>query len=157
MSSGQTTACSSGPIPNRELWEAAYCYERKAGGKRLYLIDPALCALPELEGMIKRVMFVPYCTQFGGLGMWPVSVDYDDIPWIKSALHICSEALEHWVSACSVKKQGQYRIQHATKDFGQPPWPADLTQERLFSLAFRDNDMILDRDHEALCAARGEI
>jgi hypothetical protein len=142
--------------PDRSLWEAVYCYERKAGGKRLYLIDPELLNLPEIEGLTKRVMFVPYCTQFGGLGLWAISIDYDDMAWIKSALHICSEALEHWVSANSVKKQQQYRIQYASKDFGPPAWPADLTQDRLLDLAFKDSDMILDRDHDALRAARGE-
>jgi hypothetical protein len=142
--------------PDRSLWEAVHCYERKAGGKRLYLIDPDLRTLPEIEGLTKRVMFVPYCTQFGGLGLWAISIDYDDLAWIKSALHICSEALEHWVSASSVKKQQQYRIQYASRDFGPPAWPADLTHDRLLNLAFHDSDMILDRDHDALRAARGE-
>jgi hypothetical protein len=138
------------------LWEAVWCFERKAGGKRLYLIDPQLSTLPEIEGMTKKVLFAPYCTQFGGLGLWPISIDYDELAWIKSALHICAEAVEKWVSATSVKKQQQYRLQYATRDFGPPPWPPNLTQEHLLSLAFREADMILNRDHDALRAIRGE-
>jgi hypothetical protein len=120
------------------------------------LIDPALSTLPEIEGMTKRVLFVPYYTQFGGIGIWPISIDYDELAWIKSALHICSEALDRWVSASSVKKQQQYRLQYATKDFGAPAWPENLTQDHLLGLAFRETDMILDREHDALKAVRGE-
>jgi hypothetical protein len=142
--------------PDRALWEAVYCFERKAGGKRLYLIDPSLCNLPEVEGMTKRVLFVPYYTQFASIGMWPISIDFDELAWIKSALHICSEALTKWVSATSVKKQQQYRLQVATRDFGEPQWPANLTQDYLLGLAFHESDMILSRDHDALKAVRGE-
>ena len=76
--------------------------------------------------------------------------------WIKSALFICDRAKEQWVSAISVKPQQAYRMQPASKDFGQPPWPAPLDQDKLLELAFREDEWILDRDHPALKKARGE-
>jgi hypothetical protein len=139
-----------------EMYQPVYCFEQKAGGKRLYLIDPALAGLPEIEGMTKRILFVPYITQFGGLGIWPISIDYDEMAWIKSALFICDEAKKRWVSAISVKTQQAYRMQPASKDFGPPPWPEPLNHDRLLELAFREDEWILDRDHPALQKARGE-
>jgi hypothetical protein len=113
-----------------EMYTPVWCFEQKAGGKRLYLIDPALLELPEIEGMTKRIVFAPYITQFGGLGVWPISIDFEEMAWIKSALYICEQARTRWVSAISVKKQNAYRHQYAQKDFGPPPWPV-LDQEGL--------------------------
>jgi hypothetical protein len=142
--------------PDLELYTPISCFERKAGGKKLYLIDPALSDLPEIEGMTKRVVFAPYVTQFGGLGVWPISIDYADMAWIKSALYICDEAKARWVAAISVKRQQAYRLQPSANDFGPPPWPPNLTQDRVLELAFRQDEWILDRDHEALKQIRGE-
>jgi hypothetical protein len=121
--------------PDPEMYVPVHCFERRVGGKRLYPIDPTLSGLPELEGMTKRVMFVPYITQFGGMGVWPISIDYEELAWIKSALHICDEAKSQWVSAISVKKQQAYRLQPASKDFGPPPWPPQLDQDKILELA----------------------
>jgi hypothetical protein len=55
-----------------------------------------------------------------------------------------------------VKGQQSYRIQYASKDFGEPQWPPDITQDWLLNLAFHEADMILDRGHNALRAVRGE-
>jgi hypothetical protein len=138
-----------------EMYCPIHCFEQKAGGKRYYPIDPSLIGLPEIEGMTKRVLFVPYITQFGGLGIWPISIDYDDMAWIKSALFICEEAKTRWVAAISVKKQQAYRIQYAAKGFGEPPWPP-LDQDKLLELAFRVEEWILARDHPVLQRIRGE-
>ena len=142
--------------PSPEMYEPVWCFEQKAGGKRLFLIDPDLCGLPELEGMVKRIMFAPYITQFGGMGLWPISIDYEEMAWIKSALHICDQAKAQWVTAISVKKQQAYRLQPAATGFGEPPWPTPLEQDKLLELAFREDEWIEDRDHSALKRLRGE-
>ena len=41
------------------MYTPVYCFEQKAGGKRLYLIDPLLAGLPEIEGMTKRIFVRP--------------------------------------------------------------------------------------------------
>jgi hypothetical protein len=142
--------------PDPEMYTPVWCFERKVGGKRLYPIDPALRGLPEIEGMTKQVTFVPYITQFGGMGVWPIAIEYEELAWIKSALHICEEAKNRWVAAVSVKKQQAYRLQPATKDFGPPPWPPHLDQDKILELAFRPDEWITDRDHPALQQIRGE-
>ena len=105
--------------------------------------------------MIKQVMFVPYCTQFGGLGMWPISIDFDDNSWIKSALHICSEALIVGSPPAASRSRGSTASNTRLRTSASHPGPPISPRSACSALAFRDNDMILDRDHEALCAARG--
>ena len=54
-----------------------------------------------------------------------------------------------------MKKQNQYRVQYAARDFGPPPWPP-LDQDKILELAFPEEDWILSRDHPALKRLRGE-
>ena len=142
--------------PDESMYEPVHCFEQKVGGKRLYLIDPALIVLPEIEGMVKSVLLAPYVTQFGGLGVWPISIEHGEMGWIKSALHICELAKTQWVTAISVKKAQSYRWIVSATDFGEPPWPANLDRDKLLELAFPESDWILDRDHDALKRVRGE-
>ena len=141
---------------DESMYEPVHCFEQKVGGKRLYLIDPALIVLPEIEGMVKSVLLAPYVTQFGGLGVWPISIEHGELGWVKSALHICELAKTQWVTAISVKKAQSYRWIVSATDFGEPPWPANLDRDKLLELAFPESDWILDRDHDALKRVRGE-
>jgi hypothetical protein len=125
------------------------------GRKHTYLVDPSLGDLPELEGLLKIQRACPYITHHGAIGIWMISIEYDDNPWIRSALNILEEAKTRWVGAVSVKKQAQYRKQYPTRDYGKPPWPT-LGLEGWLDLAFTADDWITDRDHPILKKIRGE-
>jgi hypothetical protein len=127
------------------------------GKRKTYLLDPRLLGLPEVEGYTKIVRTVPWITNHGNIGIWPISIEFDDNPWIKSALNVTSEAQTTWLSAIAAPKQGQYRVQYPSRELGDPDWSqTPQTISGWLDLAISDSAWITDRDHPVLKRIRGE-
>ena len=88
---GKTSYFRTHPDTSYYLHLHVLVYEGE-GKRRTYLLDPALLGLPELEGLCKICRVVPYITHHGTIGIWLISIEYDDNPWIRSALNITEEA-----------------------------------------------------------------
>jgi hypothetical protein len=124
------------------------------GKKRTYLLDGRLKDLPEFEGRIKVGRTTPYINQYGALGLWLLSIEHDDNPWVSSGLRIAEAAKTQWVAALPAKKQSSYRLLIAEKDFGEPEWP-DLNLVGWLKLAFPEEMRINSPDHPIAKALRG--
>jgi hypothetical protein len=130
---GEAATCAVGPpgkmayfrCPTDPAFYRSYSFLvcESEGRKRTYLLAGALFELPELEGHIRVARTTPYVTHFGTLGLWLISIEHDDNPWVKSALWAAEQAKSRWLAAVPVKKQSQYRMQPAGRDFGEPTWP----------------------------------
>jgi hypothetical protein len=124
------------------------------GKKRTYLIDGRLKDLPEFEGRLKVGRTTPYITHHGSLGLWLLSIEHDDNPWVASGLRIAEAAKGQWVVALPVKAQSAYRMLPAERDFGEPDWP-DLKLGGWMKLAFPDELRINSPDHPIAKVLRG--
>ena len=122
--------------------------------KTQYLVDASLCELPEFAGRVKRKKLVPYITTQEVIGLWPISVDFADNSWVKSATSIILEAQDRWVSAISHKAGGQYRILPAETDHGEPEWP-EMTFMQWLGMAFPRDRRIMNREHPVAKKLRG--
>jgi hypothetical protein len=151
---GKTSYFRAHPDASYYLHLHVLVYEGE-GKRRTYLLDPALLGLPELEGLCKICRVVPYITHHGTIGIWLISIEYDDNPWIRSALNITEEAKARWVAAVAVTKQSQYRRQYPTREFDEPNWP-ELPVSGWLDLAFSADSWITERDHPVLKKIRGE-
>jgi hypothetical protein len=125
------------------------------GRKRTYLLSGNLLGLPELEGHVKIARTTPFITHHGALGLWLISIEHDDNPWVRSGLLIAERAKTQWVAAVPIKKQSQYRLQPAGRDYGEPAWP-DLTLPGWLKLAFPPEYRADIRDHPIMKLIRGE-
>jgi hypothetical protein len=143
--------------PDKSWWQVLFTLEAKdaAGQRKIYVIDPSLRALPELEGHIKRRMMVPYMTIAGSLGLWPISVDSSDNKYVVTAQRICAQAVDTWMLCTSKREIGEYRGRPSDSAHPDPKWPKmDVWQ--LLELAFPPESRILDRTHPVLAKLRGE-
>jgi len=124
------------------------------GKRRTYLLDNPLKGLPEFEGRTKTGRTTPYITHHGALGLWLLSIEHDDNPWVASGLRIAEVAKSQWVAALPVKAQSAYRMLPAEKDFGEPEWPI-LGIGGWLKLAFPEELRINSPDHSVAKALRG--
>jgi hypothetical protein len=118
---GAVAVCSWGPPPKSsfirthpspEFYVHLHVLVLESEGKRrTYLLDPRLLVLPELEGYPKIQRTTPWISEHGAIGIWPISVELDDNPWVRSALNVTSEAQTRWLAAIAVKKLVVWTIQ----------------------------------------------
>jgi hypothetical protein len=143
--------------PDRAWWRDFYFleYTNSSGQRQLYLVDPALGGLPELEGQVRRRRLIPYMTLRGGLGIWPVGIEASDNHYVSSALRICDQATDKWCLAVSVRELGQYKVKIAQGEHPDPRWP-DLDLGALLEMAFPADKRITTADHPILARLRGE-
>jgi hypothetical protein len=106
------------------------------------------------KGRIKVGRTTPYINQYGALGLWLLSIEHDDNPWVSSGLRIAEAAKTQWVAALPAKKQSSYRLLVAEKDFGEPEWP-NLNLVGWLKLAFPEEMRINSPDHPIAKALRG--
>ena len=67
----------------------------------------------------------------------------------------CAEAQDQWTRMTWEKDAGQYQVSHAEWANKTPRWPADITEETVFRLAF-GKQVLDDWDHPVLKNLRGE-
>jgi hypothetical protein len=146
--------------PDQDWWRIYHFLIRKNAGQSdaLFLVDPSLLELDELEGRTKRKRLIPYVARSGSLGLWPIGVD-DSNPYVSSALHICQLAINEW--GCAVtqgREDGEYHYKEPNpkKNYGEPKWPEGLTLNELLTLAFSRDRLILSRNHPELVKLRDE-
>ena len=98
--------------------------------KKTYLIDPGLQTDPDLEGLTKIVMVVPYVTHHkpAKLGLWLISIEHENNPWIQSALNIIEVIKQSWLKVIPVTARGEYITRPPSVPFGEPNW-ADTPRE----------------------------
>ena len=148
-------ACMLGPPPknsfvrahpNKALRLNLHILVHEVGNKKkTYLIDPGLQTDPDLEGLTKIVMVVPYITHHkpAKLGLWLISIEHENNPWIQSALNII-EVIEHsWLKVIPVTARGEYITRPPSVPFGEPNWtdtPCDI--DGWLDLAFQETDWL---------------
>ena len=120
--------------------------------KKLYLIDPGLQADPDLEGLTKIIMVAPFVTHHKPpkLGLWPVSIEHENNPWIQSALNIIAELQQSWLKVIPVTARGEYITRPPAAHFGEPKWedtPGHITG--WLDLAFQETDWLTPDNWEA--------
>ena len=113
--------------------------------KKTYLIDPGLQTDPDLEGLTKIVMVVPYVTHHKPpkLGLWPVSIEHENNPWIQSALNIVEALKQQWLKVIPVTARGEYITRPPSVLFGEPNWggmPGNI--DGWLDLAFQETDWL---------------
>jgi hypothetical protein len=97
--------------PDKSLRIGLLTVVHEVGTKKTsYLLDDSLQTDPELEGMVKLVMLVPWVThhQPHKLGIWPISIENERNPWIQSALTIVDAITLKWLRVIPVVKRSEY-------------------------------------------------
>jgi len=111
------------------------------------------------EPTLKSKRYYLYVTQSASYGLWGVSLPMDgsgDInSWSESALAIIEHAKSEWIRHYAKRGDSGYRLIPASKDLGDPVWPAESWEE-LLELAFKGK-IINDLDHPVLQKLRGEL
>jgi hypothetical protein len=91
--------------------------------KQSYLLHEALQADPELEGMTKMVMVVPYITHHhpAKLGIWPISIENRN-SWGQSAFNIVDLLEFKWLRVTPVVRRSEYVTKPCAVTFPEPDW-----------------------------------
>jgi hypothetical protein len=113
--------------------------------KKTYLIDPDLLDDPDLEGLTKIIMAVPYATHHNPhkLGLWLVSIGQEGNPWVQSSLNIIEELTRNWLKVIAVKERGEYITRPPAIRFGEPKWESTpATIAGWLDLAFQETDWL---------------
>jgi hypothetical protein len=111
--------------PDRSLRIPLLTVVHEVGTKKVhYLLDDALQADSDLEGMTKLVLAVPYIThhQPPKLGIWPISIEHDKNPWIQGALNIIDQITIKWLRMVPIPKRSEYVTKPSTAEFPEPDW-----------------------------------
>jgi hypothetical protein len=125
--------------PDRSFRINVYVLVHEVGGKRqTYLLDPSLLTDPDLEGLTKIIALVPWLTHHKPpkLGLWAVSVEHENNPWIRSALNIIEAARNSWLKI--IPSGGEYITRDPAVTFAEPDWSkTPATIYGWLDLAFR--------------------
>jgi hypothetical protein len=132
-------------------WVAFLVAVLRIGINRFYVLTPELYKRYADEAI--PVVLVPMIDRVNRPFLWPIRVatsgkELDD--WNARAHEAAELARTKWIRVTASEKLGNYKIEVAEDDLGEPCWPEDIpTMQRLVAKALKDV-LISDLNHPIL-------
>ena len=128
----------------------------------LYLVHPSMVRHLDADDIFYAYLCLAI-SKSGELFFWPLKISNKGRSnmWNDSAIEIAKLATDKWVKIRSRQEDGKgggyYAPEIPLANFGEPPWPTELTLKQLYDIAFK-GDRIIDRvDHLVIQKLTGQV